>query len=63
MDFFNEKVDAVRRATGGGPPEFELPPAPAVLHAFEWFSNCKIVKLKITLLCKTVNDRRNDHTF
>ena len=30
LDFFNEKVDAVRRATGGGRPESELPHAIAV---------------------------------
>ena len=31
MEFFNEKVDAVRHATEGVHPESELPPAPAVL--------------------------------
>ena len=31
LEFFNEKVDAVRIATGGGHPESDIPSAPAVL--------------------------------
>ena len=34
LNFFIEKVDAVRRASYGGPPESQLPPAPAVLQFF-----------------------------
>ena len=38
LNFFNEKVDAVRRVTGGGPPESELPPAPTVLQFYSSYT-------------------------
>ena len=43
LNFFNDKVDAVRRATGGGPPETELPLVPAV---FQFFSPCTIDEIR-----------------
>jgi hypothetical protein len=35
LDFFNEKVEAVRRTTSGGNPMSSLPPAPASMDSFE----------------------------
>ena len=42
FNFFDDKVDAVRPATGGGPRVTELPPAPAVLKLFSPYTIDKI---------------------
>ena len=47
LNFFNEKVDAVRRSTGGIPPQTTLPPSTGILDGFDLYT-CEDIRKMIT---------------